>query len=284
MSASLVAYIDESGDDGLWRVTPIDPVGASEWFILSAVVVAAGTNRETSWVEKILSDLGLHQRRALHFQALSDAHKLAVCEALAALPVRCFVVMSNKRNMRRHLNQKAARVSFPVGRTWFYWWMTRLLLERVTEYCERRTVHEHGQPRLVRIEFARRGGLKYENCQGYFNYLRDQSKTGTVYLKQGEVKWSVVDAAEEIRVFDAAHRPGLQLADVVAGAFFQAAAGRPEFAIALRPRMAFNSDGNFFGYSVKLLPSGYMQQASAEVRRVFEFYMSQKEKRQAPGA
>jgi hypothetical protein len=39
-----VAYIDESGDDGLTRVRPIDPDGATEWFVISAVVVAGDAN------------------------------------------------------------------------------------------------------------------------------------------------------------------------------------------------------------------------------------------------
>src|SRR5262249_51677827 len=156
---SYVAYIDESGDDGLTQVKPIDPNGASEWFILSAVVVRADVHREAIWVQKILSDLRLHQRKMLHFQPLDELRQLRVCRDLAKLPIRCFTFMSNKQNMRRYRNVRAERVSYSAGRTWFYWWSTRILLERVTDYCERRSLHEYGEPRLVRIEFSRRGGL-----------------------------------------------------------------------------------------------------------------------------
>jgi hypothetical protein len=160
---SYVAYIDESGDDGLARVKPRDPNGASEWFVLSALVVPADMQREAIWVHKILADLRLHQRRILHFQPLDDWRQLAVCKKLAALPVRCFAVVCNKQNMRGYRNPRAEHVSYSAGRTWFYWWCTRLLLERVTDYCERRSLHEHGEPKLVRIEFSRRKGLRYSH-------------------------------------------------------------------------------------------------------------------------
>jgi Protein of unknown function (DUF3800) len=41
MTVAYIAYIDESGDDGLSKVQPIDPNGASEWFVLGAIVVPA---------------------------------------------------------------------------------------------------------------------------------------------------------------------------------------------------------------------------------------------------
>ena len=36
-----IAFIDEAGDPGLNRVRPIDENGASEWLVLSAVVMRA---------------------------------------------------------------------------------------------------------------------------------------------------------------------------------------------------------------------------------------------------
>lgn len=283
MTVKYIAYIDESGDDGLMRVRPIDPVGGSEWFILSAVVVPVEMQREALWVRNILSSLQQHLRREIHFQRFDDNSRLDICKALAALPIRCFAVVSNKRNMRGHKNPKAERVAYSAGRTWFYWWMTRLLLERVTDYCERRSVHEHGKAHLVRIEFARRGGLRYAHCQGYFYHIRTQSKADALYLSQGDLKWSTVDPIGQIRVFYPIERAGLQLADVVAGAFMKAVAGKPDFAMALEPRMAFNAAGNIFGYGLKLMPGGYLSRARARGIQIFDFYIDQK-KRQAPGS
>ena len=209
-----VAYIDKSGDDGLFRVQPINSNGASEWFVLSALVVPADMHREAVWAQKILTAIKSTQRKTLHFQPLDEQRQVTACKLLATFPVRCFAVVSNKQNMKGYTNSKAAKVSYSAGRTWFYWWCTRLLLERVTDYCERRSLHEFGEPRLVRLEFARREGLRYSHCQGYLFWLRMQSRTNTLYLTQGDLKWSVIDPIEEIRVRDPAERAGLQLTDL----------------------------------------------------------------------
>jgi hypothetical protein len=37
-----VAYIDESGDQGLQKVKPIDPDGSSEWLIVAGVLIRKG--------------------------------------------------------------------------------------------------------------------------------------------------------------------------------------------------------------------------------------------------
>lgn len=195
---------------------------------MGAVVVAAGDNREATWTKNILAGLKLHQRRVLHFRPLDVGRQIKTCTAISKLPVRCFAVVSNKRNMRGYTNSRAARVSYSAGRTFFYWWMTRLLLERITDYCERRSLHEYGEPRTVRIIFAQRDGLRYSHCQGYLYWLRQQSKTGSLYIKQGDLKWTVINPLDEIRALSPANCEGLQIADAVAGAFYQAVNGNTE--------------------------------------------------------
>ncbi|MCC6887240.1 MAG: DUF3800 domain-containing protein [Hyphomicrobiales bacterium] len=282
MSVAYIAYIDESGDDGLSKVKPKDVNGASEWFVLGAVVVAAKAQREATWVNKILTDIKLHQRRVLHFQPLDPQRQIRACEAIAKLPVRCFAVVSNKLNMRGHSNPKAARVSYSAGRTYFYWWMTRLLLERITDYCERRSLHEFGEPRLVRVVFSQRGGLRYGHCQGYLYWIRQQSKTNTLFIKKGDLKWSVINPLDEIRALAPATSHGLQIADSVAGAFYQAANGSADPAIALAPRMAFDTRGSILGYGLKLMPDGYLEKCPAHQRPVFEFYSKQRRQDTVP--
>jgi hypothetical protein len=41
MDYGYIAYVDEAGDPGLNKVRPIDENGASEWLVLSAVVMKA---------------------------------------------------------------------------------------------------------------------------------------------------------------------------------------------------------------------------------------------------
>lgn len=57
MTVAYIAYIDESGDDGLSKVQPIDPNGASEWFVLGAVVVPVEMRREVIWVKRFYPHL-----------------------------------------------------------------------------------------------------------------------------------------------------------------------------------------------------------------------------------
>lgn len=277
-----IAYIDESGDDGIARVAPIDPNGASEWFVLSALIVRKSISPELGWVRSIIDELGLRQRRELHFQPLDHERKLKACAALAALPVRCFVVMSNKQNMRGYTNPKAAKVYSPA-RYWFYWWMSRLLLERVTDYCYRRSMNEFGKPVIVRLEFARRGGMFYSHFKAYLRWLKMQSRAKALYLSYGDLTWDVIDF-DEIAVYSPSDRAGLQLSDVVASAFFQAVAGREDisYATALAPRVACNQDGVQFGYGLKIMPTKYSDTAPQQQRALFDFYRQKKWR--APGS
>lgn len=274
---SYVAYIDESGDDGVASVRPVDPNGASEWFVLSALVVRVEAQRETVWVRDILKQLRLEQRRTLHFQPLDDWRRTLVCSKIAELPVRCFAVISNKANMHGYRNSKAEAASVTAGRTWFYWWMTRLLLERVTDFCEQRSHRDYGEPRLVRLEFARRKGLRYAHLQAYLSWLRMQSKANALFLRRGDLKWSVVDPINQIAAIDNSERAGLQLSDSIASAFYQAVNGpSPDIspAAALKPRMARGRNGEVFEYGLKLMPDNFLARATAEQRQIFDHYKS----------
>jgi hypothetical protein len=271
-----VAYIDESGDDGVARVRPIDPNGATEWFSLSAVVVRSQFQRETVWVRDILKEIKLEQRRELHFQPLEGWRKRLVCSRISKLPLRCFVVLSNKINMRGYTNPKAAKAFPSAGRTWFYWWCTRLLLERVTEYCEWRSLRDYGEPRLVRLEFSRRKGLRYSHLQAYLYWLRMQSRAEALYLNQGDIKWSVIDPLNEVKVFDHAERAGLQISDAVASSCYQGVGGLPtpdaRHAISLASRFAMNNAGKTFGYGFKLMPGNYIRRVPAQQKALLDFY------------
>lgn len=272
---SYVAYIDESGDDGVASVRPIDADGATEWFVLSALVVRAEAQRETVWVRDILKQIRLEQRRTLHFQPLDDWRRTLVCANLAKLPVRCFAVISNKTNMHGYRNKKAEAASVTAGRTWFYWWMTRLLLERVTDFCERRSYRDYGEPRIVRLEFSRRKGLRYGHLQAYLCWLRMQSKANALFLRRGDLKWSAVDPINQIAAIDNSERAGLQLSDSIASAFFQAVSGpAPDIsaATALEPRMARGRNGRIFEYGLKLMPDNFLGKVTADQRRIFDHY------------
>ena len=253
-----VAYIDESGDPGLKRVKPIDKPGSSEWLVLSAVITAASREPEvTPWAAELMASMNSHQMRDLHFQKLSPARKLLACQHVATKPVRCFVVASNKQNMRGWKNPFAEKIP---SDNWFYCWMTRLLLERLTHWVKARSVAEYGSPQRVKLVFSERGGLSYAQLKAYFLWLG--YKGDNQYLKLGNLEYDVIHH-RLMEVHNHLGHDGLKLPDIVASAFFKACdvhdtgARDVSFAEALKPRMARppNSTSTMIsGYGVKLMP------------------------------
>lgn len=252
-----VAYIDESGDPGIKRVKPVDVPGSSEWLMLGGVVISADREAEVSgWVKDLMAKMDSHQMREFHFQKLSPARKLIACQHLADLPLRCFAVASNKQNMRGYRNQNAETIP---SQNWFYCWMTRVILERITHWVKARSLADHGAVHKVKLVFSERGGLRYSQMNAYFQWLRYQGDNR--FLKAGGLEHDVLDM-RLMEVHNHSQHDGLKLPDVVASAFFKAAdhwdtgGCDPQFAEALRPRLARwpEPDGMFAGYGIKLWP------------------------------
>lgn len=273
-----VAYIDESGDDGLRRIRPIDHQGSSEWMMLSAVVVKATREKEVEhWVQDIRNGLWRHNRPDIHFKDLTPNKKRAVCEQMAALSARYFVVCSNKKNMRGYKNPYAEVIP---SKNWFYCWMSRILLERVTDFVEWHSIKEYGKPKKLRIEYSIRGGLSYSQMNAYYTWLKMKGPTANLVLPMGNLRWSVMDS-NLLKLYAHQERAGLQLADVVASAFFKAADSQntggcdPRFAKLLSPRMARYRDrpaAKVSGYGVKLLPGMSKAKLTREQSEIFEHY------------
>ena len=273
---SYVAYIDEAGDDGLKAVKPLSSPGASEWLVLSAVVVRAEKQVSVpGWVEAIKAEFRNHQRPDIHFSGLNPAKRLKACQIMAGLDARYFVVVSNKKNMEGYQNPFAGKIP---SSNWFYCWMTRLLLERVTKFVYDLAIKEHGKARKLRIEYSARGGLRYSQMSAYYEWMR--LKKHNPYLPWGKIYWDVMHP-DLLHVYPHLDREGLQLADVVASAFFKACdkhdtgACDPAFAKALKPRMAREPNkvrGQISGYGVKLMPSMRKAKLDHDQAEIFKFY------------
>lgn len=157
--------------------------------------------------------------------------------------------------MRGYQNPAAAKIP---SDNWFYCWMTRVILERVTHWVLHRSILEYGSPQKVKLVFSERGGLRYSQMNAYFQWLKYQG-SNTV-LRLGKIEHETLD----MRLMDVrnhAGHDGLKLPDIVASAVFKAAdiwdtgACDPGPALALVPRMA-RADGMVAGYGLKLWP-GY---------------------------
>lgn len=269
-----VAYIDEGGDPGLNSVAPADPDGASEWMTLGALVVLAQHDRLLpQLVRDIRTRVNAAQGPQLHFRNLSDSKKLVACQTLADRNVRGFAMCSHKPNMEGHYNAAAAMVG-PRG--WFYNWCIRLLLERVTDFVERDSIARFNEPRVVKLVFAERGGIKYHWLDDYLQRLIRQSKSKTLFLEKRDVKHQVLDH-HLVEVVPTIVSAGCQLADIVTSAFHCAAdAAGPRWniepAIALEPIMP--TEGGFYlGYSVALQPSFFRHTSlTTNQKLIFEHY------------
>ena len=256
-----VAYIDESGDPGINRVKPRSENGSSEWLIISAALVPAELESEIKgWVEEMMVAMNSRQLTDIHFQKLNPSRKALLCSYLVEKNVRLFSVISNKQNMQGYQNPRAAEVP---SDNWFYCWLTRVLLERLTDFVAHASVKRYGEVQRVKLEFSERGGLQYSQMNAYYEWINMKSVGGklALYLPWGSVDFRVLHQ-DLLRVYSHRERAGLKLPDIVASAFFKAVdvhdtrACDPQFAKLLKGRMARSPDSNqIAGYGVKLMPN-----------------------------
>jgi len=276
MTIKFIAYIDESGDTGLQNVKPSNSTsGATEWLVLSCFLVSEENDHKClGWVREIKSKFKNVNSEFLHYKDLIPVKKKIACEIISEKACRFFVVTSNKKNIEDHKNQAAEFVS-GKGTAWLYWWLTRLLLERVTRFCEDLVPpHERGNWKIQFI-FSRRGGLRYVDFRDYLKRLHKQSRLGKMHIDKGDLCWSVVDE-EELLVLDSNDRAGLQLSDICASAFFQALELKNNFdcqyAKLFKPRMARDKKGRILDFGIKTMPDLRRMSLSKEQKEIFEFY------------
>lgn len=290
MTVKFVAYIDEAGDDGLKRIYPTHPNGSSEWFVLSCVLVRIENDRKMlELVKEVIGQFSNSQRKDIHYKDLIPVKKAIICDAISQANVRSFVVMSNKKNMLNYSNERVANSKqiFTSSKNWFYWWAARCLLERVTEECEYHASLDNDKNSKLKIIFSRRGGMNYSHFRAYMQKLQWQSESKSLFLNLGDIRWSVIDH-NEIYAFDHKSMAGLQLADVIASAFFQSVTESktrpcdPRFAKMLHKTVAYKVKSTQrgdqyrqrFGYGVKILPSLEKAELSLEQTEIFDHYRS----------
>jgi hypothetical protein len=221
-----ILFCDESGDPGLKN-------NASDWFIVSAVLVSVSNEpKAPEWIRRIKKPMRSQRKVELHFHRLNPSMRYRASRMLGKLPVRCFAIVSHKTNMVGYSNPRVERRhawrDYAPDGTWtvkprnsfFHNWLLKVLLERVTQYVGARSRREHGRPRTVRIVIAKRGGFNLAEFKAYLYDSRIKSTAGKTLLP-GDLDWSVVEL-NEISIAPAANLAGLQLADIVAGAFSNA--------------------------------------------------------------
>lgn len=279
-----IAYIDEAGDPGTKRVRPLDPKGGTEWMTIGcAVFRAEREDHLPGYVGAILQKINVRTRPDLHFRFLSPSRQIEACALAAKLPATYFVVCSNKRNMRGHLNARASRIS--RDQQWFYNWLIRLLIERVSTFVYAHSVSTYGTPRYVKFIFSKRGGHSYSQTAAYHYILREQARARSAVLKYSLPDWRVIHYNLQ-EVIQHNNSAGLQIADCVASSFYTACDSLDtgpcylEPAKLLKPKMA-SENGSVADFGVVLQPNPFASQVTTAVmdgfipieqRGIFKFY------------
>jgi hypothetical protein len=219
MGPALTVFIDEGGDPGV-RDGLRYAAGRHEWLCLSAVAVRSSREADLAdWIAEMRAAANSRQAGALHYARITSERRKSVCEAFAKKPARCFVLASHKSNMREYINERIGRM-MEGGK--FYNWCTRLLLERVTAWAADWQMKEIGHVEPLSVVFAHRGGHDYDHFFSYVDLLAMQSRNGTLFLKSNGLHPETLDRTNW-KVLPAERWAGLQLADTVASAFYQAA-------------------------------------------------------------
>nr|WP_276046555.1 MULTISPECIES: DUF3800 domain-containing protein [unclassified Sphingomonas] len=214
-----VVYIDEAGDPGIKQKDPNALAKASEWFVLSAMVVSSARDGDVpGWAADMRDAVRKPALERLHYRNLSTSNQVRVARMLARKEVRLFTVASHKTNMRGYQN---TRIGNGFGRGEFYNWCLRLLLERVSDWCSRRSLRLSGQSEVAKVVFSKRGGHDYSHLYGYLDTLVMQAEAKTTFLKAREVVPGVLQT-KYCEVMPDSKIAGLQLVDIVASSFFQA--------------------------------------------------------------
>lgn len=248
MTHSFVAYIDESGDDGLkgrFR-QPGAGGGPSHWFVIGATVWRLSRDLDmVNCAKDIIQRLPERKRKKpLHFTELDHAQRVMAITQLVNKPFRASGVFAYKPLMRDDVY---------VSKNQLYHYMTRYLIERLSWLCRdhRKSVPE-GDGR-IKIVFSRRGGMDYEDFQQYLRHLQG--------VKNSDIKinWSVIDI-DGVEAQDNGRRYGLQLADIVIGGLRSALEPdlygnvEPRFMEMLKPHV-YHRNGNYLSYGAKLVPT-----------------------------
>ncbi len=243
MNHSYIAYIDESGDDGLAKFRkPRADGGASVWLTISACVIRASRDLEVvKWRDEISSGLPNRRKRDIHFKNMNHSQRTMAAKVLSEKQFRLLHVISNKTTIPDGTYQE---------RNQLYFYLTRYLIERLSWFCrDKRPQVPEGDGR-VKIIFSRRGKMSYEDFRNYLDRLKNGNET--------TIHWPVIDI-NAIEAQDHSRKAGLQLADVGASAF-SAALEKNKFgncesryAELLKP-LVYHRSGNYLSYGLKILP------------------------------
>ena len=238
---TFIVYIDESGDEGF----SFDR-GSSEWFVLAAVITRRATDLETvKLVDGVRSKLGKPEKKPLHFRDLKHEQRLPFVGEIAEACLRTVTILVHKPSIRE---PEKFRERYRL-----YFYTVRYVLERVSWYCRDYKTNRDKGDGSVEIVFSNRSGMSYHELKEYLRLLEAQTRFFGV-----RIEWSVINS-DQIVVFSAGRRMGLQIADAVASSFFYAVQPsqysytEDRYARILKP-VVHHWKGRYLGHGLKIWP------------------------------
>lgn len=264
MSYSFVAYIDESGDDGIGKFRELGAHGgASQWLVISACLFRHSFDLDAvGWRDEIAALMPERRRRDIHFSSMNHSQKLAAAQSLAGKQIRGISVLSNKTTIPDGVYTEKNQL---------YFYLTRYLIERVSWLCrDLRPRVPQGDGR-VRMTFSRRGGMSYINFRDYLHRLHAADDP------EINIHWPVIDIDDGIDAKDHSTNAGLQLADAIASAFASGIEldkyGNCECRYAeIMKRIIYERHGNYFSYGVKMVPRHTAMELTPEQARMINIF------------
>ena len=269
MTHSFVAYIDESGDDGLAKFRePGGQGGASQWLVISACVWRQTHDlAAVQWRDAITAKMPERRdkkgrpKRDIHFKDLGHGQRTMVAQNLSELPLRGLSVAANKLELDP--------ANYPA-KNQLYFYLTRYLIERLSWLCRdmRPTVPE-GDGK-VKVTFSRRGGMQYDAFRDYLRRLKNDDAHDI------RIHWPVIDI-DAVDALDHSRSASLQLADCfcssIAAAFERDRYGNcePRYAETVK-RIVYQRKGNYLSYGMKTLPHHSEMQLVDQQRTSFQIF------------
>ncbi|MDY0241645.1 MAG: DUF3800 domain-containing protein [Rhodospirillaceae bacterium] len=263
MTHSYLAFIDESGDDGLERFRePGGRGGSSNWLVLSACLFRRIYSLDAiKWRDEISSRMPEKRSRTLHFTELNHNQRVVAAQTISTNPLRVMSVLAAKRTVPKGIYDEKNHL---------YFYMARYLIERLSWLCRD---HRHRTPEgdgRVAITFSRRGGMSYDAFREYLQRLKAAGD------KDIRIHWPVIDI-DAVDAKDHSSSASLQLVDAVASSF--AAAVEPNvygnceirYAELLKP-VTYHRGGNFLSYGVKIVPKPEDCGLSDEQKRLVDLF------------
>ncbi|MGA2092916.1 MAG: DUF3800 domain-containing protein [Sedimentisphaerales bacterium] len=258
MSVSFCAYIDESGDEGFKFRTAPDEGASSDWFILSAFVTRKKADLQTvRIIDKIRSELKYHPRKHIHWKKLKHPQKVRYAQFIASTQSRVMAVCVHKPSLMEP--EKFSE------RYRLYFYAVRYLIERISWLVrDKHNPGKWGGDGTAELLFSNRQGMSYDEMRDYLRLLNKQQQAG----QDIRIDFEKVPI-ENLKTQTPGKSMGLQLADAVAGAFFNALERdkfgntEPRYIQTMAP-VLYRENKNLQGYGFKIAPREAMLKLESE--------------------